>query len=393
MSDGPLSGYRVVEMSHMVMGPTCGMVMAQLGAEVIKVEPAVGDKTRTLGGMGTSFFPLFNRGKKSIVLDLKSKQGLEALHKLLGTADVFIENFKDDTISKLGLDSPTLAKLYPNLIIGAHKGFLSGPYEHRPALDEVVQMMTGLAYMTGSRERPLRVGASMNDIMGGMFGVIGVLAAIIQRQATGKGKEIRVGLFENCLFSVAQHMVQYKMTGIAAPPMPQRIHAWPVYDIFDTSDARRLFVAVTTEGNWQAFCKEFALDQLLTDPTLQTVTERIESRDRFLPIIAERLKNYTSSELEAQLDALSIPFSAINAPEEMYDDPHVQRPGGLVDMVIPDGTTVPTPALPLELDREGLSGGLMVPILGGDTRAVLEELGYSGDEIDDLAPVRRTEAA
>lgn len=390
---GPLDGVRVVEMSHMVMGPTCGMVLAQLGAEVIKVEPKVGDKTRSLGGMGISFFPLFNRGKRSVALDLKSEEGRKALDRLLATADVFIENFKDETISKLGLDSASLATRFPTLIIGAHKGFLSGPYEHRPALDEVVQMMTGLAYMTGSREQPLRVGASMNDIMGGLFGAIGVLAALIDRRRTGRGKEIRVGLFENCLFAVAQHMVQYQMTGVAAPPMPKRVHAWPVYDIFDTADGRRLFIGVTTEGNWRAFCREFGLENLLLDPGLQTVTDRIEARDRTLPIIAERLRHETTAKLEATLDRLSIPFSQVNAPEEMFNDPHVQRPGGLVDVVNADGRVLKTPALPLEFDRAGLLDGLAVPALGADTHDVLAELGYDDVHIAGMDRCHAAQAA
>ena len=330
MSELPLSGIRIVEMSHMVMGPACGFVLAQLGAEVIKVEPEAGDKTRILGGMGTAFFPIFNRGKKSVVLNLKSPEGKSAMLKLLETADIFIENFKDDTIAKLGLDSATISKRMPNLIFGAHKGYLSGPYEHRPATDEVVQMLSGLAYMTGSRERPLRVGASMNDMMGGMFGAIGILAALLERERTSKGKEIRIGLFENSLFAVSQHMVQFLMTGEPVPPMPQRTHAWPVYDIFDTADERRLFIGVTTEVNWQVFCKALELDDMLSDPRLETITDRINARSWTIPTIAEKIKSYRSQELQNLLDSLSISFAPINAPHEMYSDPHVKRKGGLV---------------------------------------------------------------
>jgi crotonobetainyl-CoA:carnitine CoA-transferase CaiB-like acyl-CoA transferase len=234
----PLSGIRIVEMSHMVMGPTCGMILAQLGAEVIKVEPPTGDKTRSLGGMGLGFFALFNRGKKSVVLDLATPKGRDALYGLLATADVFLENFRDGLLEKQGLDAKDLRRRFPDLIIAGHKGFLSGPYEHRPALDEVVQMMSGLAAMTGTKERPLRVGSSANDIMGGMFGVIAILAALIRRRETGKATDIRVGLFENCLFLVAQHMVQYEMTGVAPLSFPEREHAWPVYDIFETNDGQ-----------------------------------------------------------------------------------------------------------------------------------------------------------
>jgi len=382
----PLAGIRVVEMSHMIMGPSCGLVLAQLGAEVIKVEPPGGDKTRSLGGMGTSFFPVFNRGKRSITLDLGTPAGRQAMDRLLATADVFVENFRDDTVARVGLDAATVSRKFPGLIIAAHKGFLSGPYEHRPALDEVVQMMSGLAFMTGSREKPLRVGSSMNDIMGGMFGAIGVLAALHERGKSGKGRQIRVGLFENCLFAVAQHMVQYELTGVPSRPMPQRIHAWPVYDIFDTKDGHRLFVGVVTGGHWESFCREFGLEQLLRDPRLQTTTARIEARSWTLPIIAERLRDRTMADLAATLDRLNIPFAPVNSPEELYADAHVLRPGGLVASRNVDGKMFRTPALPLELDGGGLSPDIDVPALGKDTSAVLAELGYSAEEIASLTP-------
>ncbi|PHR61986.1 MAG: formyl-CoA transferase [Robiginitomaculum sp.] len=384
MDNLPLDGIRVVEMSHMVMGPTCGLILGQLGAEVIKVEPLYGDKTRSLGGMGVSFFPIFNRGKKSVAFNLKTEKGHEALMRLLATADVFIENFKDETISLLGLDSGSLVKKFPGLIIGAHKGFLSGPYEHRPALDEVVQMMSGLAYMTGLKDRPLRVGSSMNDIMGGIFGVVGILAALIAKQQSGKGKEIRIGLFENSLFSVAQHMVQYEMTGIAPPPMSERVHAWPIYDIFKTADNQRIFIGVTTEGNWQAFCKAFGFQNFLCDTGLQTVTDRINARSRTLPFIAARMKLENIVTLEKTLDQLSIPFSKINTPKDMFDDPHVLRPGGLVTMETPDGTTLKTPSLPMEIDRQTVVNGVKIPALGEHTEMVLADLGYNKSEIIEI---------
>ena len=369
----PLAGIRVVEMSHMVMGPSCGMVLSQLGAEVIKVEPIGGDKTRYLNGMGIGFFPLFSRGKSSVELNLASEAGQHSLHQLLTTADVFIENFKDDTIGKLGLDATSLSHRYPDLIICSHKGFLSGPYEHRPALDEVVQMMSGLAYMTGSRERPLRAGASVNDIMGGLFGVVGILSALFERQKGKRGAEIRVGLFENCLFIVAQHLVQHQLTGLPVPPMSQRAHAWPVYDIFETADGHRLFVAVTTDSSWEAFCHAFGLTELLADPTLHTVSERIDARCRTLPVIAAKLGILDLAELEQVLDKLSIPFARISAPEEMLSDPHVQRPGGLVSTLLPDGTEVRIPSLPFEYNGRIMSHDTGVAALGAHNDFLLSK--------------------
>src|SRR6267154_1815410 len=308
----PLDGVRVVEMTHMVMGPTCGMILAQLGAEVIKVEPPVGDKTRSLGGMGTSFFPLFNRGKRSVVLDFARVDDRATMDRLLASADVFLENFRDGQLEKQGLGAGELCRKHPHLIVAGHKGFLSGPYEHRPALDEVVQMMSGLAAMTGTRDKPQRVGASANDIMGGMFGAISILAALYQkRSGSADGADIRIGLFENCLFLVAQHMVEYEMTGNKPRSMPEREHAWPIYDIFETKGGERIFIGVVTEGHWRSFCREFGLTEFLDDPRLTNTTERIMARGRIIPRAAEEIRRWDAAELSAKLDGLNICFSPI----------------------------------------------------------------------------------
>ncbi|MGX1102975.1 MULTISPECIES: CaiB/BaiF CoA transferase family protein [Bradyrhizobium] len=371
----PLEGVRVVEMTHMVMGPTCGMILAQLGAEVIKVEPPAGDKTRSLGGMGVSFFPLFNRGKRSVVLDFAKPEDRDTMHRLLASADVFLENFRDGQLDKQGLGAEELRQKYPQLIIAGHKGFLSGPYDHRPALDEVVQMMSGLAAMTGTRDKPQRVGSSANDIMGGMFGVISILAALYQKRG-GKadGADIRIGLFENCLFLVAQHMVEYEMTGRKPRSMPEREHAWPIYDIFDAAGGDRIFIGVVTEGHWQSFCREFGLTEFADDPTLRSTTDRIMARDRIIPRVAAVIKGWNVADLSARLDALNICFSPINRPEDLLGDPHVLRPGGLVNNVNADGKPFRVPALPLEWNGRNIGEGLKVPVLGADTEAVCAEL-------------------
>ena len=371
----PLDGVRVIEMTHMVMGPTCGMILAQLGAEVIKVEPPSGDKTRSLGGMGTSFFPLFNRGKRSVALDFAKGEDRETMHRLLASADVFVENFRDGQLEKQGLGAEELRRKHPHLIVAGHKGFLSGPYEHRPALDEVVQMMSGLAAMTGTREKPQRVGSSANDIMGGMFGAISILAALYQKRGGHKnGADIRIGLFENCLFLVAQHMVQYEMTGIKPLSMPEREHAWPVYDIFDTAGGDRIFIGVVTEGHWQSFCREFGLTEFLDDPTLRNTTDRILARGRIIPRVAEVIRQWDAADLAAKLDELNICFSPINRPEDLLTDPHVLRPGGLVNNVNADGQPFRVPALPVEWNGSNIGEGLKVPVLGADTESVRTEL-------------------
>lgn len=377
----PLEGFRVVEMTHMIMGPSCGMFLGMLGAEVIKVEPPEGDKTRDLTGMGRPFFPLFNRGKKSVQLDLKTPAGRRALDTLLTTADVFVDNFRDASLSKMGADPAKLRERFPRLVLASHKGFLSGPYQDRTALDEVVQMMTGLAYMTGPTGRPLRVGSSANDIMGGLFGAFSVVAALMEREKTGRGRSLRIGLFENCLLLVAQHMVQFELEGVNPPPMPERTFSWPVYDIFDTADGQQIFVGAVTEGQWAALCRLLELDALLADPSLQTRMDQIDARDRTIPVVARAIAARQAGPLLEAFEGLGIPYSPIAKPSDMYSDPHVMRPGGLAASRMPSGETFRAPSLPFDVDGVMVNRAGDVPALGEDTEAVLGALGLDEEEI------------
>lgn len=348
----PLDGIRVVEMSHMVMGPSCGMFLAFLGAEVIKIEPPEGDKTRNLTGMGAGFFPTFNRGKKSVVLDIKMPEGRADLERLLATADVFVENFRTESLARMGLDPESLRKRFPRLIVASCKGFLEGPYENRAAMDELVQMMTGMAYMTGPTGRPLRIGSSANDIMGGLFAAYGVLAQIIAREQDGKGSIVRAGLFENCLLLVAQHMVQFDIEGTESPPMPERIFSWPVYDIFQTRDGRQIFLGAVTETQWTALCRVLGLEALLSDPRLQTRPDQIAARSWTLPMVAEAVATRDYADLLAACEAAALLCSPIARPAEMYDDPHVTRPGGLIHSRYADKKDFRAPGLPFSVDGE-----------------------------------------
>ena len=378
----PLQGTRVVEMTHMIMGPSCGQILAYLGAEVIKVEPPTGDKTRHLTGMGRGFFPSFNRGKRSITLDLKSTEGTAALERLLETTDVFVENFRDQSLSKMGFATSDLCKRHPKLIIASCKGFLHGPYQERTAMDEVVQMMTGIAYMTGPKGMPLRIGSSANDIMGGLFGALAVLGALLERRQSGQGRALRVGLFENCLFLVMQHMVQFDLDGHEPSPMPEREFSWPVYDIFGTRDQRQLFIAAVTEGHWEVLCNRVGLEFLLSDPRLQTKMDQIKARDWTIPIFSEALAKHDFSDLIKIFEASGIPFSPINRPTDMYQDPHVMRPGGLHHSHLPDGQAFRAPGLPFEVDGTiPRPTSLEVADVGDHTEAILTELGLSSSEI------------
>ena len=381
----PLEGVRVVEVSHMVFGPACGMFLAFLGAEVIKVEPAGGDKTRHLEGMGASFFPTFNRGKKSIVLDLFSTNGKRAFDALLSTADVLVENFRDSSLEGMGLDPEDLRLRHPKLVTVSCKGFLDGPYRQRAALDEVVQMMTGLAYMTGPVGRPLRIGSSANDIMGGLFGAYTAMAALGERDKTGRGRHVRVGLFENCLLMVAQHMVQYEMLGVEPSPMPDREFSWPVYDIFKTADGADLFIGVVTDRQWINFCNLMGLERFLADPELQTRGNRIKARYRTIPEIQQYVGTWKSSDLSARLESEGIPNAPVARPSQMYSDPQASQVGGVPTSTLPSGREFRAPGIPVEIDGARLTGTWDVPALGDDSEDILGQLGFNREFVENMA--------
>ena len=384
----PLAGLRVVEFTHMVMGPTCGMVLADMGAEVIKVEPIDGDRTRRLLGAGSGFFPMFNRNKKSIAIDLHSAVGVEVARKLAASADVVAENFKPGTMGKYGLDYEALAKVNPRLIYISHKGFLPGPYDHRTALDEVVQMMGGLAYMTGRPGDPLRAGTSVNDIMGGLFGAIGALGALIQRGITGKGMEVQAALFENNVFLMGQHMLQFAMTGKHPAPMPARDNPWAVYDVFTVKDGEQIFLAAVSDAQWLTFCDALGFADLKADPLLATNNERVHVRPALLATLRERLASRSADELAATFEGAGLPFAPIRKPEDLYDDPHLLATGGLADMRLPDGDkagqTVKTTLFPITLEGQRLGVRMDPPKLGEHTLELLGSIGYTPEQIEAL---------
>ena len=388
VSSLPLSGLRVVEMTHMVMGPTCGLILGDLGAEVIKMEPLSGDNTRRLLGSGAGFFPLFNRNKKSLAVDTRDPRGHELVLRLAGTADVFSENFKPGAMERLGLDYARLSSLNRRLIYVSHKGFLPGPYEHRTALDEVVQMMGGLAYMTGPEGRPLRAGSSVNDIMGGMFGAIGVLAALQQRTRTGLGQEVQSALFENNIFLVAQHMMQFAVTGQPAAPMPSRISAWGVYDVFSVKDGEQIFLAVVSDTQWVVFCDAFDLARLKIDARLTTNNQRVQARDWLLPLLRKHLAGFSAAHITQVFERAGLPHAPITRPQDLFDDPHLVATGGLAPVHLPAGTSSATgavdtrmPLLPLTMAGRRPPLRSAPPTLGQHTDALLAELGYAPHEI------------
>jgi crotonobetainyl-CoA:carnitine CoA-transferase CaiB-like acyl-CoA transferase len=380
----PYQGLRMVEFTHMVMGPTCGMLFADLGAEVIKVEPPKGDNTRKLLGSGAGFYPLFNRNKKSLTLDLKSKQGREAAHKLIATADIVSHNFRPESMAEQGLDYDTLKALNPKLIYIELRGFLPGPYEHRTALDEVVQMMGGLAYMTGPVGQPLRAGTSVNDIMGGMFGAIAAMAALRERETTGLGQKVQSALYENNIFLVAQHMLQYAVTGVPADPMPNRISAWGVYDVFTVQDGEQIFLSAVSDKQWEVFCRVLHFPDLFADARYATNNDRVRERPTLIPLLRERLQHRSAAELTEIFEANSLPYAPIRRPEDLVDDPHLKATGGLTPMRLPDGRMTDTVLFPFTLHGAQPGVRLNPPTLGEHSAELLAELGYNAEQIAQL---------
>jgi len=386
LENPPLEGIRVLEFGHMVMGPSCGLILADLGAEVIKIEPqGKGDKTRHLGSFGSGFHCTFNRNKKSLAVDLKSEEGRTIVLDLVKSSDVVTENFREGTLEKLGFGYESVKAINPQIIYCSMKGFLSGPYQNRTALDEVVQMMGGLAYMTGPPGRPSRVGASVNDIMGGMFGVIGILSALFQREKTKSGSLIKSGLFENCVLLMAQHIASYERTGKPSRSLFERdTQPWPVYELFNANDGEQIFIGLVTDGQWVKFCQEFELQDLLDDPELQDNDSRVAARNQILPRLASIISKYSIEEIVTRLDNVGCPYAPVAKPEDLLEDTHLNESGGFLDVEIEPGKMGRIPRIPLQYDHGRLGLRLQPPFVGEHTRELLYALGYTEEEVDRL---------
>jgi crotonobetainyl-CoA:carnitine CoA-transferase CaiB-like acyl-CoA transferase len=380
----PLAGIKVVEFTHMVMGPAVGVILGDLGADVIKIEPLQGDNTRRLKGSGAGYFAMYNRNKSSLCIDLKSAQGIATAKDIIQRSDIMIENFRPGAMDKLGLGYEALSELNPGLIYCSLKGFLSGPYEHRTALDEVTQMMGGLAYMTGLPDKPMRAGSSVIDITGGMFGVIGILATLQERHTTGKGKHITSSLFETTAFMVGQHIAQQGVLGEEPPPMSVRRSAWSVYDIFTSKDQERVFVGVVSDSLWQRFCKEFELEEFSNNPDMENNNDRVKYRDTIIPRVQALFDTLDMEQLSARLDRAGVPFAPINKPIDLVSDPHMLEGGGLLDITLSNGQSIKLPGLPIEFDGKKASLHKDLPEPGQGSREHLQAMGFSGDQLDQL---------
>lgn len=392
MSATPLAGLKVLEFSHTVMGPTAGLVLAELGADVVKVEPAPkGDHTRGLGGFAAGFFAAFNRNKRSLAIDLKSPAGQAAMLRLAAKADIVLENYGPGTMERLGCGYDAFAETNPRLIYLALKGYLAGPYEHRPALDEVVQYQTGLAYMTGPPGKPLRAGASIIDITGAMFGVIAVQAALRERDQTGKGQRVSSALFESAAFLMSTHMAGIAITGEDMPPMPARQGAWAIYEVFPCAGDGQLFIGVTSDQQWSRFVEEFGLQELATDPRLATNVMRRDERTWLIPALKEVISRLPQDEVGKRLERANCSWAPVGQPKDLYEDAHLLATGGLLDVFLSraggsDGVRTKLPALPIEFgaNRERPGVRRQSPRVGEHNAEVLAEAGFTNVEIGAL---------
>lgn len=386
----PLKNIKVLEFTHAVMGPTTGLLLADMGAEVIHIEPLEGDATRRLKGFGTGYFPFYSRGKKSLAIDIKTKEGQKIIYKLAKKADILVENFGPGTMERLGFGYEEMSKRNKKLIYCSLKGFLSGPYEKRHAMDEVVQMMGGLAYMTGRPGDPLRAGTSIVDITGGMFGYIGILQALYERTFTKKGKFVKAALFETTAFLMGQHMAYAALSHEPVPPMPARVSAWSIYKTFDTSDDEKVFVGIISEKHWERFCETFKMDDFLNDNRLKTNNLRIAEREWFLPELDKRMAQFSKNQIIELCEKADIPFAPIARPEDLFDDPQLNEGNSLLTTTLPDGTVTKLPKFPLEYGEKPENtvqrtpfgeGGVFVPKIGEHSIEILKENDFSDKQI------------
>ncbi|SFM43210.1 CaiB/BaiF CoA transferase family protein [Thermodesulforhabdus norvegica] len=387
-SDKPLKGIKVLDLSRVLAGPYCSMMLGDLGADVIKVEkPGEGDETRAWGppnaGGESAYYLCVNRNKRSITVDMKTPEGQEIIRKLAERSDVVLENYKVGTLQRLGLGYEDLKKINPRLIYCSITGFGQyGPYKDRPGYDFIIQGMGGIMSITGEPDGPpMKVGVAIVDITAGLFACSSILAALYHRERTGRGQYIDIALLDSVVAWLANVGSNYLISG----ELPKRYgNAHPnivPYEPFKTKDGTYIAVGVGNDRQWQVFCKIIGLEELAKDPRFATNPQRVVNRKELIPIIAGKMLEKTSEEWLRELEKNKIPCGPINTLDRVFSDPQVQARQMVVEVPHPTAGSIKLVASPMKFSDTPCTVDRYPPLLGEHTEEVLSELGYSAEEI------------
>lgn len=391
---GPLAGVRVLDLSRILSGPFCSMMLADWGAEVVKVEmPQGGDGTRGWGPPfvegESAYFLSVNRNKRSVAIDLKAEEGREIVRRLAAESDVLLENFRPGTTERLGAGYEELSRINPRLVYCSISGFgQDGPYRDRPGFDAVAQAMSGMMSITGEPEgAPTKHGMSIADLTAGMWAAFAISSALYERERSGRGQHLDVSLLDGQISWLTYVAGAYFATG----NLPTRYgsgHPTIVpYQPFATQDGY-IMLAVGTDKQWQVFCRAADLEHVADDPRFATNAARVENRDAVIDLVAKVLKRRTTQSWQTELESVGVPCGPINNVAQVFDDPHVRAREMVTSFVHPRAGTVQTVGVPVKLSRTPGTRPAAPPLLGEHTRAVLLELGYTDVEVDALAARR-----
>lgn len=387
---GPLKGCRVIELAHIMAGPVAGLMLADMGADVVKVEKVQGDDTRrfvppTINGESAAFM-MMNRNKRGIVLDLKSAQGVEALRRLLRDADVVIENYRLGTMEKLGLGYEELRKLNPGLIYAEISGFgRTGPYAHRGGFDLIAQGMSGLMSITGegAGRPPVKVGAPISDITAGILLAMGISAAYSHKLKTGEGQKVDTSLFEAAITQTYWQSAITFATGSSPGPMGSAHPMNAPYQAFETADGW-INIGAANQTNWERLVDVLGAPELNDDPRFSSNAERIVNREALEEVLSVILRTRSTAEWLEALETSGIPAGPVLSIDEMHSDPQTLARDMVPEVAHPVAGTVRTLGLPVKFSET--PGGVQsaAPVLGQHTREVLLEAGYSQVEVEDM---------
>lgn len=387
---GPLEGLKVLDLTRVLAGPYCTMLLGDLGAEIIKIEtPEKGDDSRHFGPYQngeSAYFMSLNRNKKSITLNLKHQEGKDILIAFIRNVDVLVENFRPGTMEKLGLGYETLKEINPKLIYAAASGFgHTGPYSSRPAYDGVVQAMGGIMSITGAKDgEPTRVGPSIGDIAAGLFTAVGVLAALNYRHTSGIGQKIDVAMLDCQVAMLENAIARYVVTKEVPKPAGNRHTSIVPFEPFDTEDSK-IVVAVGNDEIWKRFCQVTSLEHLIDDTRFSTNPMRNQNYEVLRPILAEKMRTLPTGQWQLVLDKAGVPNGPINYVDQVIQDEQVLSREMIVEVDHPKAGRLKMPGVAIKLSETPGAILTAAPLLGEHTVALLKQyLNYTDEQIDAL---------